>query len=223
MEGALSVQCTAKSKQSQQQCKRVATPGQRVCFMHGSRSLRGIASPTFKHGGYSKFLPTRMLPSYRKAVQDQSLSLFTEVALFQVRIDDLLQRVDTGECGQLWADLRKVSRQVLVARQQKDNEQVGLLLTQLFDLIEKGEADYRVWNEVIALSMKKAKVIATEHQMQVDGQQLIRLDQVLWLVAALTDAVRKIETDREKLAAIHAQFCTILPPGLLRADAETVH
>src|SRR5262249_19255147 len=165
---------------------------------------------------------TRMLPSYRKALQDQSLTIFGEIALLQARIDDLLQRVDTGESGKLWADLHTLAQHVLVARQQKDTEKVGVLLTRLFDLLDKGEADYRLWDQIITLSMKKSKLIAAEHQMQVDGQQLIRLDQMMWTIAALTDAVRKVETDREKLAAIHHAFCEILPPGLLTVDADVV-
>src|SRR5215813_8022692 len=99
------MQCSAHSKRSHEQCKRPATPGRHVCHIHGGKTPAGIAAPRFKHGRYSKYLPTRMLPSYRKALQDQSLTIFGEIALLQARIDDLLQRVDTGESGKLWADL----------------------------------------------------------------------------------------------------------------------
>jgi hypothetical protein len=35
-------------------CKNWSMRGRTRCRMHGGRSLRGIASPTFKHGRYSR-------------------------------------------------------------------------------------------------------------------------------------------------------------------------
>src|SRR5262245_14503330 len=115
-----SMQCTAKSKRSQQQCQKAVTPGRQVCHIHGGKTPAGIASASFKHGRYSKYLPTRMLASYNQALRDQSLTLFGEVALLQARIDDLLPRVDTGESGKRWQELRTLSKALLWARAQHD-------------------------------------------------------------------------------------------------------
>ncbi len=46
--------CSAKSKQTGQQCRQIASPGMRVCKWHGGWSLRGRDHPAFRHGGASK-------------------------------------------------------------------------------------------------------------------------------------------------------------------------
>lgn len=53
----MALQCTAKSKQTGEQCRRFATPGRTVCYYHGGRSLVGVASATYKHGKYSRYYP----------------------------------------------------------------------------------------------------------------------------------------------------------------------
>ncbi len=46
--------CSAKSKQTGQQCRQIASPGMRVCKWHGGWSVRGRDHPAFRHGGASK-------------------------------------------------------------------------------------------------------------------------------------------------------------------------
>jgi hypothetical protein len=217
------MQCGARSKHSQQQCRRAAVPGKRVCRLHGGLTPGGIASPHFKNKGRSKYLPARMLASYNEALAIESLSLRRDVAVIEARIVDLLKRVDTGESGQLWQNLCTLAQDVLAARAKADYSAVAALLPRLLDQVEKGAADHQLWEEIITLTLKKSKVVATEHRMMVDERQLVRLDQMLWLITALTDAIRKVVTNQEDLAAIHRAFCEVLPPGLLSADAPTVH
>src|SRR5262249_52499599 len=97
------MRCRAKSKRSQERCKRWATPGREVCRMHGGRTLIGLAAPRLKTGRYSKFLPIRLAADYERAAHDpELLSLRHELAVVEARIIDLLGRVDTGEAGGLW-------------------------------------------------------------------------------------------------------------------------
>lgn len=56
------MQCTAKSKRSQQQCQKWAVRGKRTCHMHGGTSKGPITKEgkensrraILKHGGYTK-------------------------------------------------------------------------------------------------------------------------------------------------------------------------
>src|SRR5262249_23295713 len=185
------------------------------CKKHGGPSLYGTAHPNFRNRGYSKFLPGRLCASYKEHLAEESLSLRSEAALLASRIDDLLQRADTGESGELWHRLRKCADDLVKARNAQNGQQVAHQITLLLETIEKGAADCQLWGEIVAISMRKAKLMATEHKMLVDGQQLMRLDLVLALMASFADAVSKIETDGEKLAMIHAEWTRILPPGLL--------
>jgi hypothetical protein len=64
------MRCKAKSKRSQEQCKRHATPGMSVCRNHGGKTPIGPRLRQFKTGHRSKFLPSRMAADYYAAEQD---------------------------------------------------------------------------------------------------------------------------------------------------------
>ena len=88
-------------------CKRGAMAGRSVCYNHGGASPVGAASPQFKNGRYSKFLPERLRDRYQEAQRDpEILVLRDEVALADARLADLLTRVDAGESGALWKEVK---------------------------------------------------------------------------------------------------------------------
>src|SRR5918992_3542816 len=97
------MQCRAKSKRSQVQCRKAAVVGREVCSMHGGKSLVGPAVNTYRSGRHSRYLPVRMAAKYQEAEHDpELLSLRDQIALVDARLADLLARVDTGESGSLW-------------------------------------------------------------------------------------------------------------------------
>ena len=115
------MRCIAKSKQSGQQCKRHASPGAAVCVMHGSKSPKGPASPTWKDGRHSRVLPRRLLAAAEASLRDPNkLALEDELALIDARVNDILKRVDSGESGQLWRELRQTWRVYETARRAGD-------------------------------------------------------------------------------------------------------
>src|SRR5512137_2855467 len=87
--------CQAWSRQENRQCTMYPMVGKEVCRMHGGKSAGGIASPLWKHGRQSKYLPARMRDAYNASLTDKELlELRGEIALVDARITDLLQRVD---------------------------------------------------------------------------------------------------------------------------------
>lgn len=84
-------QCTARSKRSGIQCKRLAAVGRTTCAMHGGKTPLGPASPSFKTGRYSKLLPTRLAATYEAGRQDpELLALADEIALTDARLTETL-------------------------------------------------------------------------------------------------------------------------------------
>lgn len=61
--------CTARSKQAGRQCARWASPGHRVCVLHGARSKRGAESGTYRHGERSKYVPKDQIPAIVQAAE----------------------------------------------------------------------------------------------------------------------------------------------------------
>lgn len=195
-------QCTAKSKRSGERCRREATPGAKVCASHGSKSLKGVQSPSFKTGAYSK-APERLLANFQAALQDpELLGLHEDIAMIDARIADLMARVDSGESGALWKELREVQRRVDTAHKWGDNVAVAEGLNQIRTLINRGYADHAIWAEVDRLWERKRRLAETERKRQVDMHQMIQGDQVLATFRHILDVVDRKVPDRKVAAEI---------------------
>src|SRR5436305_15207335 len=105
--GGRPMQCKARNRAGKR-CGKAAAAGREVCRLHGGASLRGVAHPNFAHGRYSKCLPDRLIGRYEAAQRDPELvAMRDEIALVDVRIGELLSRLDSGESGATWALLRQ--------------------------------------------------------------------------------------------------------------------
>src|SRR5690606_21539012 len=103
----LGMQCKATSKQSGQRCKRNAAPGRSVCAMHGGKSPRGMESPNFKTGRYSKDAPSRLNARYVAGLEDPELcSLRDEIAMLDARTSELFKLVSISGAYQAIEDGR---------------------------------------------------------------------------------------------------------------------
>jgi hypothetical protein len=201
------MQCTAKSKQSGQQCKRQAVTGGTKCYIHGGASPSGIASPSFKHGRYSKNLPERLAAKYGEALSDTKLlELRDEIALVGTRLAELVERIDTGESAQRWKALQTAYVNLQDATRSGDKVKFLTAMAALGSAIEAGGQDYATWREIAELMEQRRKLVESEHKRLVAMQQMITAEQALTLLAVITDTVRKHVSDPAALAAISADF-----------------
>ena len=84
--------------------------GRDVCLAHGGKTPRGVASPHFKTGRYSRSLPGHLVTAYEQALRDPTLmSLRDEIALTDVMIGETLSLITED---MPWAKERKVFNQV---------------------------------------------------------------------------------------------------------------
>ena len=60
------VRCGAKNRQGNP-CQKWPIKGRNRCRNHGGKSLRGVDSPSFKNGRYSKLLPRDLLGRYLRS------------------------------------------------------------------------------------------------------------------------------------------------------------
>lgn len=200
-------QCTAKSKRTGERCRRAATPGRTVCYYHGGRTLAGVASGTFKHGRYSKVLPGRLLERYQEALTDHRLlELAEEIALIDARLRDVLTRVDTGESGRLWRQLKQTHEEMLEARQAGDVAAMAQKLNALGQMIERGLADWAAWEEIERLLEQRRRFVESERRRMVEMQQMITAERAMVLLAFVVDVIRRHVSDRRILAAISADI-----------------
>jgi hypothetical protein len=207
-------QCTARSKRSGQQCRKAAMHGRTVCYHHGGMSLIGAASRRFKHGRYSKVLPTRLAARYAESLANPTLlSLREDLAVCEARVADLLQRVDSGESGALWQQLRAVQEGFSQALVVRDVAQMRRQYTALEQLIEAGSADAATWQEIQHLWETRCRLTQAEVKLLVTQEQMVTTQQLLVCFGALTETIRTAvlahtdqDTGRAILGDITAAF-----------------
>lgn len=190
------MQCQAKAKSTGEQCQRSAVSGKRVCTVHGGLTPGGIASPNFKNGRYSKYLPDRLSVRYEQAVNDpQLLELSHEVALIDARLSDLLNRIETGETGQLWQDISKAWDEYKI-------KQDDSLLTKIDGYIKRGNDDYQVWDEIQATIEQRRRLVESERKRLVETQQYVTTIQAMTMISHVLAIIKDNVTDRETLQSI---------------------
>ncbi len=209
------MQCTAKNRAGNQ-CQRHATASSTKCNLHGGKSLAGIASPLFKHGRYSKYLPERLAGRYREALADPKLlELRDEVALMGTRLGELVARVDAGESAARWKALQTAHSDITAAIRTSDKALLRAGLSALDTAVEAGLDDYATWKEIAELTEQRRKLVESEQKRLVTSQQMITSEQAMILLAVLTDIVRKHVSDKIALAAISTELkqLTIIDAG----------
>lgn len=202
------IRCGAKTRGGQP-CRQHAMANGR-CRMHGGASPSGLAHPNTTHGRYSKHVPTRMLANYEQAQQDPDLlNLREEIALLDARLSDLLRRVDSGESGRLWKDLRTAAK----AYRSGDEDQQMQSLLDMLALIDRGYMDTQAWGEISSLLEQRRKLVESERKRLVEMQQMMTMSQAQLLIARLYDVVTQHVSDRTTLAAIGAGLQALAGAG----------
>ena len=207
--------CGAKTR-SGSKCRNHSVHGNRRCRMHGGLSLKGVDAPAFKHGRYSKCLPSpsKLIERYEEAAADPELtSLWEEIALVQVRIFELLQRLNTGESGELWARLKRTSRNLSDARRKGDDATAAKLALKLGQIIDEGNAQEDVWRELLDVIERKSELASREWRRMVHLEQFISAERAIVLITAVVDVVKQHVTDRQTLSQISREIGALYGPG----------
>jgi hypothetical protein len=206
------MKCGAKNRQGEP-CQRWALAGRTRCRLHGGKTLVGTACPHFRSGRYSAYVPERLRARYEQAEGDaELLSLRSEVALTDARLADLLSRVDTGESGQRWAELRRAYRAFIRARQAGDDETAALARVE--SLIERAGQDHQAWAEIGELIEQRRKLTESEGKRMVALRQMLSTEEAMALMHRVIDIVTRHVSDRQALSAIVVE---------MRALSESPH
>lgn len=188
-------------------CQRRPVVGRNRCNLHGGKTLVGAASPTFKHGRYSKYLPVRLMGRYAEAIADPDLLAMREdIALLDTRLSELLGRVDTGESGARWAQLAKAWQSFRAA----DDEDIAEALRAVDGLIEAAVTDYVAWGEIQSIVQQRRQLVESEQKRLVAMQQMVTTEQAMLFVSAVMDAARRTVTSQRDLSAFAAEVAALM-------------
>lgn len=175
-----------------------------TCRMHNGGAATGLDHPSFKTGRYSKSLPARLLTRYQEALEDpELLALREDVALIDSRIADLLSRVDTGETGGFYAEVKKAWSQYTRPSDLIEQAKAGELMEQL---LGAALTDFQAWEELGKQIDRRMKLVESERKRLVEMEQIVTVENLMVQVTAFTDVVRRNVNDPRTLAAIQREI-----------------
>jgi hypothetical protein len=185
-------QCRARSKRSQERCRKPSTPGHNVCHIHGSKTPRGFGLPQTKTGRYSKVLPVRMAQRYHEALASKDLlSVRDDVATADARLADLFTRVDTGESGALWQALREALEQFARAQATGDIPGMDRQCATMRQLVTQGSDDYQAWSEIYKVWEHRCKLVQTESRTLMTMQQMVSTEELVTMFGVVVDTIQR--------------------------------
>lgn len=209
----LAATCGAKTR-SGHPCKLPPVPGRTRCRFHGGASLAGVASPTFKHGRYSQYMPKAMLVDYQAGLQDPDLLELTEqIALIDARVVGLLGKLQGKDSGRAWAQLSKLWKDFVRAMNEGDAVRVQSLRNEITAVVERGAGEWAQWEELGRQVDRLARLKKEERERRLAAKQVVRADAVLLamisLVEAVTGSVRKytdVQTARNIITEVSQAY-----------------
>ena len=181
------------------------------CRFCGGKARRGVAHPKWKGGAYSKYMPKGVANRYKDAITDPDLlSSRDEIALIQLRIQDLMGKMKDGGTADMWGSLRQEFVNVEASIRQGDPAAMNKALTALGEIIEQGAEAEQVWEEMYEAIEAKTKVGEREWRRLRDLRQFMTVQQSMDLVSYLVECVTRHVTDRDVLARITVDMDKVL-------------
>lgn len=181
------------------------------CKKHGGPSLSGAAAPAFKHGRFSKHLPSALRQHYEDNRRDPDvLVLMDELAVLDARLAQLLGTLDAGETGAKWAAARDIFSRIKAAQSAKDIGGMVNGLNALEAVINAGSADADVWRDVLTVIGLKRKVADTETKRLVRKHRVLTEDRAYELLRHVLHILRERIPDRKLLGLIGADLERVL-------------
>lgn len=178
------------------------------CKMHGGNQPTGANHHNFKHGRASRAysaLPARFKEAYMASMQDDDLlSLRADISLTDARMNELIERLDTGETGERWRSVVTLSSALLteLSHEELDRDALMESATSLSEMSESAISDERAWRELKSTSQHRRKLVDTERQRLKDLHAYLTAEEALAIMGRITDSIIRHVEDKAVLTAI---------------------
>ena len=188
-------QCTAKSKRSQERCKKDAMVGRDVCYFHGGKSPRGRAAANFKTGRYSKdFLESWSgwrLRYEQSREMPNLLSQRDEIAVLETLLAEQMQNIESAALmASAWSELQVEFQNLQDAIQAENDAAFRKSIRNFDDLIKRGYKSSKAREKVVKLIDNKRRVVESERKALVEQKQMLLASQVEILIGSVIESFR---------------------------------
>ena len=160
------------------------------CKRHGGRSLHGPASPSWKHGASSSFLPRKFRRFYLAwEARPDRMSLIREIGAVESR---LLERFQTLKGGNPVSarDIVVALEQFKVSMRTKDPAMIQRAFERLEGSIRANGDEEGAWREIFAMQERKARLIEAETKRALTAQSMISAAEAFAIIGVVADLVR---------------------------------
>lgn len=185
------MKCGAKTRNGTPCQKPAMTNGR--CRLHGGLTPAGPASPNYKTGKYSKYLPEALRARYEDFVNDPEITKITgEIGLLDTRIAQLSDQVESDVAARTWRELQRLWSRFMFAVQSGDADKQVELLSQVDDFIKQRIEQNSVWEDIERLTLSRTKLAEAEQKRLVQNNQMLSVEQALTLVGALVASIKDV-------------------------------
>lgn len=188
--------CGAKTR-SGGKCKRFAMPNGK-CNLHGGKSLAGVASPTFKDGSRSAYMPKNLAAIYEQ-VKDEVADLQRNMALNEAFIREKLKTLeDGGDSREIWEKMGKAIRDLKIYMANENYGGVLMMAEIIGDLAEERERYHRTVSEIQGTLAEQRKDLQAKASIELSKARAVSAEQFNTFVAAVLIAIKEEIADRKQ-------------------------
>lgn len=189
-----------------------SSPNQR-CRMHGGHAQHaiGTANPAFKHGRHSKYLPANLADLYETALANPDLmDMSDHIALLEGHIQQVLDAAKSGHPVPKWSDVRERFAELETAVLSGDHARVCEELDAMHILLDDGEHWDSAWDQTIGTMEQLRKMTDTEVKRKKELHQMVPVERVMILVAAVVEAVKRNVSNPQEIEAIKHEVALLV-------------
>lgn len=170
----------------------------------------GTANPNFKDGRFSKFLPAQLDRLYREALSNPDLMELNEnMALIEAHMKDILQTSAAGDPVPSWSQVGAAFADVETAMLQGDPAKFIPALEAFHKMLDAGQQWDLTWVKVTDLMEIFRKMADTEIKRKKELNQMVPIERVVILMAALGAAVKRNVKDPNEVAAVYRELAML--------------
>lgn len=174
------------------------------CRKAGGTARRGVTHPRYEGKGRGKYVPQRWRDRYRRLDRAALMDLTENLAVLELRLQDLLARADPAESGRTfqalkaeWGGLQAALRQAANPKADRDGRtraeaEVQERVLAISALIGRGAADADAWQEVYGLLEQYRRTADTEVKRRTIAKLFVPAEDAMEDYDALGAAVREV-------------------------------
>ncbi len=179
--------CGSPKRKGKGVCLAQGRKGNGRCETHGGKSLRGPASPNFRHGEHSIYTPPpSLLADYDRLAEHRELVQHqTSIKLIDAVINDTLSEYDSGGGRDAWKSVGSARHKFQVARRSGDRVKLSESVAELEIAIEGGVGRQSRRDEIRNLLETHRKLVDSETKRYLIEAQTYSVEQMTAYMQAI--------------------------------------